>query len=78
MSDTIEDGFGSVWTKCGHPLCDLHVCRPGKSQCSDWCDYLEPEQWASKEHADQLISHIAWLEQLNSQLEDELDEQENA
>ncbi len=35
----VADGFGSEWVKCSHPLCDLEVVRPGKVQCSDWCEY---------------------------------------
>ena len=37
--DTIEDGFGSVWTKCERSDCALEVVRPGKCQCSV-CDSL--------------------------------------
>jgi len=29
----IEDGFGSVWKKCGSN-CSLHVVRPGKTDCN--------------------------------------------
>lgn len=32
--ETIEDGFGSTWSKCG-PSCDLVVVRPGKVQCEE-------------------------------------------
>jgi hypothetical protein len=83
VSDTINDGFGSVWRTCSHPLCDLHVCRPGKAQCSEWCDYVNIDGthgrgWRSRDHVNQLLEHIAWLEQMNSQLEDQLDQQENA
>jgi len=34
----VEDGFGSVWRKCGREECDLHVVRPGKAQCCGVCD----------------------------------------
>lgn len=33
---TINDGFGSEWSKCSKKDCGLHVVRPGKVQC--WCD----------------------------------------
>ena len=29
----IEDGFGSTWTMCDRPDCDLHVVRPGTARC---------------------------------------------
>lgn len=58
--ETVEDGFGSVWVKCKHPLCDLEVVRPGKCQCSDWCDFVDalgdPE--TSSRHVDALIERI--------------------
>ena len=39
----IEDGHGGTWMRCDHPVCDLHVVRPGKVQCSDYCtDYTHP------------------------------------
>ena len=34
----VEDGFGGAWVKCDDPRCDLEVVRPGKVQCSDFCD----------------------------------------
>lgn len=34
-NEYVDDGFGNVWVTCGL-LCDLHVVRPGKVQCS--CD----------------------------------------
>jgi hypothetical protein len=33
----LRDGFGSVWEKCGHLECDLQIVRPGKVQCSGFC-----------------------------------------
>ncbi|MDQ6524308.1 hypothetical protein RB608_11885 [Nocardioides sp. LHD-245] len=33
----IEDGFGGYWTTCGTG-CDLHVVRPGKTQCNGGSD----------------------------------------
>lgn len=36
--DEVEDGFGSCWIKCRSPKCDLQVVRPGKAQCSNYCD----------------------------------------
>lgn len=30
----VADGHGNEWPKCGRADCDLHVCRPGKSQCN--------------------------------------------
>lgn len=32
----VYDGWTSH-EKCGHPLCDLHVVRPGKVQCDGYC-----------------------------------------
>lgn len=60
--ETAEDGFGSVWLKCKHPLCDLQVVRPGKCQCSDWCDFNTPETSLSSEHVEKLIQQVKWLE----------------
>jgi len=34
----LEDGHGSVWYKCDYPKCDLEIVRPGKVQCSQYCD----------------------------------------
>lgn len=34
---TVSDGFGNEWMRCPDPRCDLHVVRPGKVQCSDYC-----------------------------------------
>ena len=34
----VEDGFGGAWVRCGLLSCDLHVVRPGKVQCSGFCD----------------------------------------
>lgn len=31
--DTIDDGFGNAWVRCGSD-CDMHVVRPGKAQCN--------------------------------------------
>lgn len=36
--NTIEDGFGNQWMKCEHAECDLCVVRPGKVQCSGFCE----------------------------------------
>jgi hypothetical protein len=36
--ERIEDGFGSVWFKCKYGMCDLEVVRPGKVQCSGFCE----------------------------------------
>ena len=33
----LEDGFGSFWRTCNDERCDLQVVRPGKVQCSDYC-----------------------------------------
>lgn len=40
-NQTVEDGFGSVWSKCSRPNCDLHVVRPGK--CSCMCEDFDDE-----------------------------------
>lgn len=43
MSEPIADGFGSTWERCDDDRCDLHVVRPGKSQCSGYC----AEDWSA-------------------------------
>lgn len=37
-SNSLDDGFGNIWMKCRSPECDLQIVRPGKVQCSDYCD----------------------------------------
>ncbi len=47
-TNTIEDGFGSCWTRCAlADLCGLHVVRPGKVQCG--CDDVDvdPQQFTT-------------------------------
>lgn len=36
-AELVADGFGNEWQVCQHPKCDLHVVRPGKVQCSNYC-----------------------------------------
>lgn len=36
-AESVADGFGNEWRRCAHPKCDLHVVRPGKAQCSNYC-----------------------------------------
>ena len=77
MTDTtIEDGFGSEWAKCTHPLCDLHVCRPGKAQCNKWCDYIDAMGCleVSAAHIDTLLDHISWQRDYIRRIEDAGDE----
>ena len=58
---TISDGC-TEWTKCQHPLCDLQVVRPGKVQCSDWCDYADDDSdMCSMPHVEKLIDEIKYL-----------------
>lgn len=66
----VDDGFGSTWTKCLHPLCDLQVVRPGKVQCSDWCEHHDDnsEAHVSAEHVLKLIAHAKRLEEDIDQL----------
>lgn len=40
----IADGFGSEWEQCGLSECDLEVVRPGKAQCSGYCDELDVDE----------------------------------
>lgn len=40
-SDTLDDGHGNRWDKCG-PGCTLHVVRPGKVQCEGECKEVKP------------------------------------
>ena len=35
----VEDDCGNYWEKCSEN-CDLAVVRPGKVQCSGYCDAL--------------------------------------
>lgn len=37
-SDSLDDGFGNIWEKCRAKECDLEIVRPGKVQCSGYCD----------------------------------------
>jgi hypothetical protein len=46
--NTVEDGFGSCWTRCAlGDMCGLHVVRPGKVQCG--CDDVDvdPQQFTT-------------------------------
>lgn len=37
-STYLDDGFGNLWDKCRAKECDLEIVRPGKVQCSGYCD----------------------------------------
>jgi hypothetical protein len=70
--ELVEDGFGSTWSKCSHPLCDLQVVRPGKSQCSNWCNFITSEQ---DEQHKALIHHVKLIESTSEKQEAWLDKQ---
>lgn len=53
----VEDGFGSVWPRCGEH-CRIEVVRPGKAQCP--CDNPSSligdlKRMASAIHADAVL-----------------------
>lgn len=52
--NTIQDGFGNQWAKCGHLKCDLQIVRPGKVQCSGFC---EGATFASSFHSSGTSEH---------------------
>lgn len=50
MHKILDDGFGNQWLICAHPKCDLQIVRPGKVQCSEYCEDLSMEELLSSQY----------------------------